>query len=91
MTLTEVAKAIMEIKALEAKEKIFAQRKEYLKDCLKAEMVSRGVDELAAGQERVTWKGYVSHTFDTKAFKAEYPELHAEFSKEFLARRFLVK
>lgn len=39
----------------------------------------------------VSWKPYVSKRFDSKAFKAAYPDLYKEFLRASNARRFMIK
>lgn len=40
---------------------------------------------------QVQWKPYVTSKLDTKAFKAEYPDLAEKFAKETSSRRFTIK
>lgn len=61
-----------------------------IEDEVKAEMTARNVDELTAGAFKVRWKTIESARFDTKAFKAEMPELAARFTIKTTAKRFTV-
>ncbi len=46
---------------------------------------------LLAGQVAVTWRNVSSTRLDTKALKAEQPDIYDRYAKESLTRRFLVK
>jgi predicted phage-related endonuclease len=42
------------------------------------------------GQKMASWKSQVARRFDSKAFKAEHPDLHAQYLKESQSRVFRV-
>lgn len=63
---------------------------EKIKEQIKAEMKSRGTDELLLDASKVTWKTVTSNKFDSKSFKKIYTDLYNEFSKPQTCKRFVV-
>ncbi len=61
-----------------------------IEDTIKDEMNSQGTDKLLIGAFKVTWTPYTSTRLDSKAIKAELPELYARYSVTTHARRFAV-
>lgn len=91
MLKVKIVTTIKQLKTVKAEIARLEAIKADLEDTLKAEMISRGVDELEAGTERVTWHESTAHTFDSKSLKADMPEIHAKYYKEYQRRTFLVK
>lgn len=69
----------------EAKEQV-----ETLKDSIKREMESRGVEEMEAGTHIVRYTTVLSNRFDSTAFKKVMPDVHKAYTKQITARRFTV-
>lgn len=63
---------------------------EAIKDSLKREMDSRGVEELEAGTHILRWTSVLSNRFDSTSFKKEHGELYKAFTKQVASRRFSV-
>lgn len=61
-----------------------------LEDELKAHMTATGTDEITGTTFKITWKTVTSSRLDSKALKAEAPDLWARFSKPTTSRRFVV-
>lgn len=61
-----------------------------LEDELKAHMTATGTDEITGTTFKITWKTVTSSRLDSKALKAEAPDLWARFSKATTSRRFVV-
>ena len=61
-----------------------------LEDELKAHMTATGTDEITGTTFKITWKTVTSSRLDSKALKAEAPDLWARFSKATASRRFVV-
>jgi predicted phage-related endonuclease len=61
-----------------------------LEDELKAHMTATGTDEITGTTFKITWKTVTSSRLDSKALKAEVPDLWARFSKATTFRRFVV-
>lgn len=79
---------IAELKNLKAERDTLDALIETLEDEIKEAM---GNDELLiAGPFKVTWKTVTSNRFDSKAFRADYPEAYARYSKPSVTRPFKV-
>ena len=76
MSSNEISK---KIEILQEWEKIAEEAKaeaEALRDEIKQEMMNRGTEELAAGQDIVRWTSILSQRFDTTALKKVMPEIY---------------
>lgn len=83
----------MEIKARQLREMLAlieeAQAEaEALKDEIKAAMGD--VEEIRAGEYKITWKPVTSSKLDTAALKKAMPDVAAAFTRETTTRRFIV-
>ena len=90
MTNNEI---ITKIEALNEWETIIEEAKaeaEALKDALKAELNSRELEELEAGQYIIRYTSVLTQRFDTTSFKKERPEMYKDFLKQSASRRFSV-
>jgi predicted phage-related endonuclease len=90
MTNNEI---ITKIEALNEWEAIIEEAKaeaEALKDALKAELNSRELEELEAGQYIIRYTSVLTQRFDTTSFKKERPEMYKDFLKQSASRRFSV-
>ena len=61
-----------------------------IEDTLKADMQRQGVDIIEAGKHTVRWAVVKSSRFDSKAFRAAYPTIYADYTKPTETRRFTV-
>lgn len=59
-------------------------------DELKAYMTANAADELMGHSFHITWKNVTSSRLDSKAMKAELPEIYQRYSKTTTARRFVL-
>lgn len=75
---TETLAAYNELKALKAQAAELKSEIEAREDLLKTKIGSRAVMQLE-GSPLFTWKAQNRQSFDSKAFKSEYPELYARF------------
>lgn len=63
---------------------------EAIRDSIKAEMMERDIEELAAGKYIVRWTSVLSNRFDTTSFKKLYGDLYKAFTKQSASRRFTI-
>ena len=85
MTKNEMIKKIEELQEEEIKAEA-----ETIKDSIKAEMLDRDIEELAAGQYIVRWTSILSNRFDTTSFKKQFGDLYKSFTKQTSSRRFSI-
>lgn len=63
---------------------------ESLKDTLKREMDTRGIEELEAGTHIVRYTTILSNRFDSTAFKKVMPDVYKAYTKQTTSRRFSI-
>lgn len=63
---------------------------EAIKDCIKAEMNARNVEELECGQYIARFTSVLSNRFDSTAFKKEHAEMYKMYTKQISSRRFSI-
>ena len=84
---------VAKIEALNEWEAVIEEAKaeaEAIRDSIKAEMMERDTEELAAGKYIVRWTSFLSNRFDTTAFKKVYCDLYKAFTKQSQSRRFTI-
>ena len=91
MTHNNMVLSVELIKRLEAEIEERQAQVEALKDGLKEAMKEQGVAKMKVGTYSVSYTEYVTHRFDSKAFKEEHAELYAEYEKTLTARRFTIR
>lgn len=90
MSTIELSAIIERLKEYEAIQAEAAAEVEALKDQIKAEMNSRGVEELEAGQYIARFTTVLSNRFDSTAFKKVMPETYKAFTRQITSRRFSI-
>ena len=90
MTKNEMIKKIEELQEFETFIEEIKAEAETIKDSIKAEMLDRDIEELAAGQYIVRWTSILSNRFDTTSFKKQFGDLYKSFTKQTSSRRFSI-
>ncbi len=90
MSINEITSKIEALKEWEALLAEATAEVEALKDSIKAEMLSRGVEELEAGRYIARFTTVLSNRFDSTAFKKALPEVYKAYTKQTTSRRFTV-
>ena len=90
MSANELEKRIEKMQDWEALAEEAKAEAEALRDEIKAEMLSRDTEELAAGRYIVRWTSVLSNRFDTTAFKKQYNDLYKSFTKQVASKRFSI-
>ena len=90
MAQSEINEKVVELKELEAMIKELEEELEALKDVIKADMTSKGIEEMIAGNYTVRYKDVVSQRIDSKTLKKELPDVYGKYSKQVTAKRFTV-
>lgn len=88
MEANELTAKIRELRQLQSLIEEAEAEAETIKDAIKAQMGAQ--EELRAGEYKVTWKSVKSSRLDTKALKAELPEIVQRYTTETTTRRFCV-
>ena len=90
MSQNEIVAKIEQLKEWEAILEEAQTEVEALRDCIKAQMLERGTEELQAGTYIVRWTSVLSNRFDSTAFKKEHGELYKSFTKQVASKRFSI-
>ena len=88
MSTHEIEAKCRELRQLQALIDEAQAEAEAIKDEIKAYMGD--VEEIRAGEYRITWKPVVSARIDTTALKKALPDLAHQFTKTTTSRRFCV-
>ena len=83
--LNATAKDLLSIRSMIAELEAEA---EALTDKIKQAMTERGEETLQGDGWRASWKNVNSSRFDSKAFKADRPDLYEQYSKATTTTRF---
>ena len=90
MSKNEIVSKIEALNEWEALMEEARAEAEALRDAIKAEMLTRGVEEMEAGAYIVRWTSILSNRFDSTAFKREHADLYKTFTKAVSSRRFTI-
>ena len=88
MSTNEMNSKVQQLRELRRMADELAAEIETLTDSLKAEMTTRGTEEITGADWKITWKPVTSSRFDSTGFKKAMPELAARFMKTSTTRRF---
>lgn len=81
---------IKKLMELEEQIKALQQQSDKLKEEIKADMESKGQQEMKVGDYIVRFKTILSSKFDSKAFQKEHKNLYSQYLKQTESRRFTV-
>lgn len=90
MSQNEMIRKIEELREWEALLEEAQTEIEALRDCIKAQMLEQGTEELQIGAYIVRWTSVLSNRFDSTAFKKEYAELYKTYTKQVASKRFSI-
>lgn len=90
MSMNELQNKVDELRELRRMADELAAEIAATEDELKAYMTANNADELYGPSFKITWKPITSNRLDSKALKAESPELWERFSKTTTSRRFIL-
>ena len=90
MSMNELTAKVEELRELRRMADELAAEIAAIEDQIKANMTALNTDELHGNTFKITWKPVTSSRLDSKALKAEAPELWNRYSKQTTSRRFLV-
>lgn len=90
MSMNELTAKVSELRELRRMAEELNGEITALEDALKAHMTELATDELHGADFKITWKAVTSSRLDSKALKAEAPELWSRYSKTTTSRRFVL-
>lgn len=90
MTERQIENRIKKLQIIETRQKELEDQAEALKAEIKADMESKGLDEMKTKSFIIRWKEVISNRLDGKALKAALPEIYSQYCKASKSRRFTV-
>ena len=90
MSIKELNTTARDLPAVRARIAELEAEAEALTDCIKSAMVAAGSETLEGDGWKASWKNVNSNRFDSKAFRAENPDLAARYMKQTVTTRFLI-
>lgn len=90
MSVTELENRIVKMQEWEQLAEDAAAEAEAIRDTIKAEMLARDTEELAAGRFIVRWRSVLTSRFNSSEFKKAMPDVYAAFIRQSQSRRFSV-
>ena len=88
MTINEIEAKARELRQLQALIEEAQLEADAIRDAIKAHMGD--LEEIKAGEYRITWKSVTSARIDTTALKKAMPDIAQAFTRETTTRRFCV-
>lgn len=90
MSINEIESKVQELRQLQALIEEAEAEAESIKDAIKASMTAQNIDELRAGEYKITWKAITSSRLDMAALKTALPDVAERFTRTTTSRRFCV-
>ena len=90
MKNTEIRATVSELQELYANLELIKSAITARENAIKEEMDSREVETLDLGNVIVRFTSVLSNRFDTKAFKKDFADVYAMFTKQVASRRFSI-
>lgn len=90
MTERQIENRVKKLKALEKQRKDLEAQEKALKEEIKRDMESKGLEELKTKNSIIRWKEIISNTLDSKALKATFPDICEQFTKQSASKRFTI-
>lgn len=88
MTERQIENRVKKLKAIEKQRKDLEAQEKALKEEIKRDMESKGLEELKTKNFIIRWKEIISNTLDSKALKAAFPDICEQFTKQSASKRF---
>lgn len=79
-----------ELKTLERQIAELEAERDAIKDLIKEELTSEGIEETLVGDYKIIYKDVISNRFDSTTFKKTYGELYKQFTKTTTYKRLTI-
>lgn len=90
MSTNELTRQLEELKELTRMQEELAAEIDTIRDIIKAEMTARQTDTIIAGCHKATYKPVTSRRINSKAFRAELPEIADRYTTESTTMRLVI-
>lgn len=81
---------IRKLQEIEAQQKELETQAEAIRAEIKADMESKGVEEIQTKNFIIRWKEIMSNRLDGKALKEAFPDVYGQFVRQTQSRRFTI-
>lgn len=81
---------IRKLQEIEAQQKELETQAEAIRAEIKADMESKGVEEIQTKNFIIRWKEIMSNRLDGKALKEAFPDVYRQFVRQTQSRRFTI-
>lgn len=90
MTERQIENRVKKLREIESQRKALEEKEKALKEEIKADMESKGLDEIQTKNFIIRWKEIISDNLDSKALKATFPDICKRFTKQSTSKRFTI-
>lgn len=90
MTNRQIENRIKKLQEIEAQTAALEKEADAIRAEIKADMEAKGIDELQTKNFFIRWKEIVSNRLDSKALKAQMPDVYQMFVKPASSKRFTI-
>jgi predicted phage-related endonuclease len=89
-TKTTFKEFIITLKAIENQIKDLQDEADAIKDLIKEELTTEGIDEVMVDDFKIIYRDVISNRFDSTSFKKSHAELYKEFTKTTTYKRLTI-
>lgn len=90
MTERQIENRVKKLREIESQRKALEEKEKALKEEIKKDMESKGLEEIRTKNFIIRWKEIISNRLDGKALKAALPEIYSQYCRTSASRRFTV-
>ena len=90
MTERQIENRVKKLREIESQRKALEEKEKALKEEIKKDMESKGLEEIRTKNFIIRWKEIISNRLDGKALKAALPEIYNQYCRTSASRRFTV-
>ena len=90
MTERQIENRVKKLREIESQRKALEEQEKALKEEIKADMESKGLEEIRTKNFIIRWKEIISSRLDGKALKAALPEIYSQYCRTSASCRFTV-
>lgn len=90
MTERQIENRVKKLREIESQLKELEEQAAAIKAEIQADLTDKGVDELQTKSFIIRWKEVITSRLDGKAFKAAFPDMYGQFTRQQSCRRFTI-
>lgn len=90
MTERQIENRVKKLREIESQRKALEEKEKALKEEIKRDMESKGLEEIRTKNFIIRWKEIISNTLDSKALRVTFPDICEQFTKQSASKRFTI-